>query len=100
MARFDAATGRYVYLATDGVEYRVYFEEGGAGIRLLLQHTAGADGRYPPHLIEDKARSRRRLTKLPNARRQPSPFEDVGWTHVLGRVTRMNPHSYPRLDLR
>jgi hypothetical protein len=52
------------------------------------------------HLIEDKARSRRRLTKLPNARRPPSPFADVGWTHLLGRVTRMNPHSYPRLDLR
>jgi hypothetical protein len=37
MARFDVATGRYVYLAIDGVEYRVYFEEAGAGIPLLLQ---------------------------------------------------------------
>ena len=53
MARFDAATGRYVYLAIDGVEYRVYFEEAGAGIPLLLQHTAGADGRQWRHLLED-----------------------------------------------
>ena len=53
MARFDAATGRYVYLAIDGVEYRVYFEEAGAGIPLLLQHTAGADARQWRHLLED-----------------------------------------------
>jgi hypothetical protein len=32
MARLDAAVGRYVHLAIDGVEYRVYFEEAGAGI--------------------------------------------------------------------
>ncbi len=53
MARFDAATGRYVYLTIDGVEYRVYFEEAGTGIPLLLQHTAGADGRQWRHLLED-----------------------------------------------
>jgi pimeloyl-ACP methyl ester carboxylesterase len=53
MARFDSATGRYVYLAIDGVEYRVYFEEAGAGIPLLLQHTAGADARQWRHLLED-----------------------------------------------
>jgi pimeloyl-ACP methyl ester carboxylesterase len=53
MPRFDAAVGRYVHLAIDGVEYRVYFEEAGAGIPLLLQHTAGADGRQWRHLLED-----------------------------------------------
>jgi pimeloyl-ACP methyl ester carboxylesterase len=53
MARFDAATGRYIHLAIDGVDYRVYFEEAGAGIPLLLQHTAGADGRQWRHLLED-----------------------------------------------
>jgi pimeloyl-ACP methyl ester carboxylesterase len=35
------------------VEYRVYFEEAGAGIPLLLQHTAGADARQWRHLLED-----------------------------------------------
>jgi len=54
MARFDAATGRYVYLTIDGVEYRVYFEEAGAGVPLLLQHTAGADGRQWRHLLDDR----------------------------------------------
>ena len=42
MPRFDAAVGRYVYLTIDDVEYRVYFEETGRGIPMLLQHTAGA----------------------------------------------------------
>ncbi len=53
MARFDAAVGRYVYLTIDGTEYRVYFEDAGTGIPLLLQHTAGADGRQWRHLLED-----------------------------------------------
>ena len=51
MARFEDAVGRYVYLDLDGTEYRVYFEEAGAGVPLLLQHTAGADGR--PREIRD-----------------------------------------------
>jgi pimeloyl-ACP methyl ester carboxylesterase len=53
MARFDAPVGRYVHLDIDGVDYRVYFEESGQGIPLLLQHTAGADGRQWRHLLED-----------------------------------------------
>jgi pimeloyl-ACP methyl ester carboxylesterase len=52
MPRFDTATGRYVYLTIDGVEYRVYFERSGGGIPLLLQHTAGADGRQWRHVLE------------------------------------------------
>jgi pimeloyl-ACP methyl ester carboxylesterase len=52
-ARMDTAVGRYVYLAIDGIEYRVYFEETGQGIPLLLQHTAGADARQWRHLLED-----------------------------------------------
>ncbi|MGH7856404.1 MAG: alpha/beta fold hydrolase [Candidatus Binatia bacterium] len=53
MARFANVTGRYVYLAVDGVEYRVYFEESGSGIPMILQHTAGSDGRQWRHLLED-----------------------------------------------
>ncbi|HSV07600.1 MAG TPA: alpha/beta hydrolase [Candidatus Binatus sp.] len=55
MARFDRATGRYVYVTIDGVEHRVYFEEHGTGIPLLLQHTAGGDGRQWRHVLEDPA---------------------------------------------
>jgi pimeloyl-ACP methyl ester carboxylesterase len=54
MARFAGITGRYVYLTVDGVEYRVYFEEAGRGVPLILQHTAGADGRQWRHLLEDE----------------------------------------------
>ena len=53
MARFDKATGRYVYLTIDNIEYRVYFEEHGSGIPLLMQHTAGADGRQWRHFLEN-----------------------------------------------
>ena len=53
MARFEATTGRYVYLDVLGVEYRVYFEEAGAGIPLICQHTAGSDGRQFRHLLAD-----------------------------------------------
>ena len=46
----------------EGVEYRVYFEEAGAGVPLLLQHTAGADGRQWRHVLEDaELRSRFRV---------------------------------------
>jgi pimeloyl-ACP methyl ester carboxylesterase len=55
MPRFDAATGRYIYLTIDGIEYRVYFERSGHGTPLLLQHTAGADGRQWRHVLEDGA---------------------------------------------
>ena len=53
MPRFASATGRYVFLPVDGVEYRVYFEEAGAGVPMILQHTAGSDGRQWRHLLED-----------------------------------------------
>jgi pimeloyl-ACP methyl ester carboxylesterase len=62
MTRFDAAIGRYVYLDLEAVEYRVYFEESGGDserIPLLLQHTAGADGRQWRHVLEDRALAER-----------------------------------------
>jgi len=52
-ARFDGVTGRYLHLDVAGVPYRVYFEESGSGVPLLLQHTAGSDGRQWRHLLED-----------------------------------------------
>jgi pimeloyl-ACP methyl ester carboxylesterase len=55
MSRTSSIRGHYVYLTIDGAEYRVYYEESGAGIPLLLQHTAGADGRQWRHLLEDSA---------------------------------------------
>jgi pimeloyl-ACP methyl ester carboxylesterase len=51
-ARFDSPVGRYVHLELDGLDHRVYFEEAGAGIPLLLQHTAGSHGAQWRHLFE------------------------------------------------
>ena len=53
MPRFDQTTGRYLHLSVAGLEHRVYFEEAGRGVPLLLQHTAGSDGRQWRHLLED-----------------------------------------------
>jgi pimeloyl-ACP methyl ester carboxylesterase len=52
--KFDAAVGRYLYVTVQGVQQRIYFEEAGQGpVPLILQHTAGADGRQWRHLLED-----------------------------------------------
>lgn len=48
----DAPVGKYIHLEIDGADYRVYFEEAGRGIPLLLQHTAGCHGSQWRHLME------------------------------------------------
>ncbi|HEX2885213.1 alpha/beta hydrolase [Vineibacter terrae] len=50
--RFDSPVGRYIHLQFDGMDHRVYFEEAGSGIPLLLQHTAGCHGSQWRHLFE------------------------------------------------
>ncbi len=52
-ARFESVTGRYVYLTIEEVESRLYFEEAGAGIPILMQHTAGANGSQWRHQLND-----------------------------------------------
>jgi pimeloyl-ACP methyl ester carboxylesterase len=52
-ALFDSPIGRYVHLPLEGHDYRVYFEEAGAGVPLVLQHTAGSHGAQWRHLFED-----------------------------------------------
>jgi pimeloyl-ACP methyl ester carboxylesterase len=49
---FDSPTGRYIDLDLEGQDHRVYFEEAGRGIPLLLQHTAGCHGAQWRHLFE------------------------------------------------
>lgn len=49
---FDSPVGRYVHLDVDGQDFRIYFEEAGTGIPMLLQHTAGAHGAQWRHLFE------------------------------------------------
>ena len=38
-ARLESIVGRYLNAPINGDEYRIYFEEAGNGIPLLLQHT-------------------------------------------------------------
>ena len=49
----EAITGRYMRLDLEGRAHRLYFEEAGQGIPLLLLHTAGSDGRQWRGLVND-----------------------------------------------
>ena len=51
--KFDTPVGRYVHLELGGLDHRIYFEEAGQGIPVLLQHTAGCHGSQWRHLMED-----------------------------------------------
>ena len=48
----DTPVGRYVHLNLADQDYRIYYEEAGQGIPLLLQHTAGSHGTQWRHLFE------------------------------------------------
>ncbi|MDH3738778.1 MAG: alpha/beta hydrolase [Alphaproteobacteria bacterium] len=49
----EPITGRYRNVAVLGRDYRIYWEEAGAGIPLVCLHTAGADGQQFRHLMCD-----------------------------------------------
>jgi pimeloyl-ACP methyl ester carboxylesterase len=57
--QFDAAVGRYVYVRIQGVQYRIHYEEAGRGLPIVLQHTAGADGREWRFMLEDRELQKR-----------------------------------------
>ncbi len=50
---FDAPVGRYVHVNLEGHDHRIYYEEAGQGIPLLMQHTAGCHGSQWRHLFEE-----------------------------------------------
>jgi len=52
--RFDSPVGRYVHVDLEGDDHRIYFEEAGTGIPVLMQHTAGSHGVQWRHLFEDE----------------------------------------------
>ncbi len=51
----ETTTGHYVHLDLGGTMHRVYFEEAGSGIPLLLQHTAGSHSVQWRHLLAEPA---------------------------------------------
>lgn len=52
---FEPVTGRYLHLMLQDAPHRLYVEEAGAGIPLILLHTAGSDGRQWRGLMNDAA---------------------------------------------
>ena len=98
-ARFDRTVGRYVHLELDGDDHRVYFEEAGRadGVPLLLQHTAGADGRQWRHILEDEELGRRfRMIAydLPYHGKSVPPTGKAWWTEEY-RLTKAFLMSVP-----
>jgi pimeloyl-ACP methyl ester carboxylesterase len=79
----DNAVGRYVRVTVDGVTYRIFYEESGSGPPLLLQHTAGADGRQWRNQLADPAfqqRFRVIAYDLPYHGRSLPPTSEAWWT--------------------
>ena len=84
MAKIEPIQGRYIYLTVGGIEYRVYFEEAGNGIPLLLGHTAGSDGRQYRHLLNDQevtCNFRCIVFDLPYHGKSLPPHGVQWWTH-------------------
>ena len=50
--RHDTPVGQYTHLNLGGHDHRIYYEEAGEGIPILLQHTAGSHGTQWRHLFE------------------------------------------------
>lgn len=78
----DAAVGRYVHLDIGGVRHRVYFEQAGQGLPMLLQHTAGCHGSQWRHLLEEpRITERFRLIAydLPYHGKSLPPTERAWW---------------------
>jgi pimeloyl-ACP methyl ester carboxylesterase len=84
--------GRYLPLTVAGVEHRVYYEESGTGIPLVLLHTAGADARQWRHLLADAELAERfRIIAydLPFHGRSVPPSGTEWWTVPYELTTEM-----------
>ncbi len=83
LPRTDSPVGRYIHLELDGVDHRIYHEEAGQGIPLLLQHTAGSHGTQWRHLFENRAitdRFRLIAYDLPYHGKSVPPVGDRWWS--------------------
>lgn len=83
MVKRDPIRGGYIYLEVEGIEYRVYYEEAGEGVPLLLGHTAGSDGRQYRHLLCDEDITRNFRCIVPDLRyhgKSLPPYGHEWWT--------------------
>ncbi|MDQ1397441.1 MAG: hypothetical protein QOG64_2700, partial [Acidimicrobiaceae bacterium] len=89
-AVFDAPVGRYVHIEVSGVDHRLYFEEAGEGVPLLLQHTAGSHGSQWRHLFEDQwiiDRFRLIAYDLPYHGKSLPPIDEEWWAREYRLTT-------------
>ena len=74
--------GRYVHVDLGGFTHRIYYEEAGQGIPVLMQHTAGCHGSQWRHLFEmPEITSRFRLIAydLPCHGKSVPPVQQAWW---------------------
>jgi 3-oxoadipate enol-lactonase len=87
MTELEPIVGHYLPVSFDGLAYRVFVEEAGAGMPLLCLHTAGADSRQYRHLLNDPEVTRRfRVVAfdLPGfGDAVPAPGPQAPWDDVL-----------------
>lgn len=100
---FSAAVGRYVQVELGGAKHRIYFEEAGSGIPILLQHTAGCHSSQWRHLLETpEITDRFRLIAydLPYHGKSLPPVEEPWWDQqylLKGEFLRSVPLSLSRV---
>lgn len=102
----DAPVGRYIHLNLGGCDHRIYYEEAGQGIPVLLQHTAGCHGSQWRHLFEmPEITDRFRLIAydLPCHGKSLPPVEQQWWAEpyaLQGEFLRSVPRALAQaLDL-
>ena len=98
-----APAGHYIYLTLAGQKHRIYYEEAGQGIPVLLQHTAGCHGSQWRHLLESReitARFRLIAYDLPYHGKSMPPVGESWWNHqylLRGEFLRSLPLELSRL---
>nr|WP_314073919.1 alpha/beta hydrolase [uncultured Roseococcus sp.] len=84
---YDAITGRYFHMELEGRPHRVFIEEAGAGIPLLLLHTAGSDARQWRHILNDPAVTSRFRCIAPDMPWHGKSSPPAGWEREEYRLT-------------
>lgn len=83
----EPITGRYLRLHIAGKPHRLYVEEAGEGVPLLLLHTAGADGRQWRGLLNDAELTRRYRCIAFDMPWHGKSSPPEGWQHAPYRLT-------------
>lgn len=84
---YDAVTGRYFHMELEGRPHRVFIEEAGQGIPLLLLHTAGSDARQWRHVLNDPAVTGRFRCLAPDMPWHGKSSPPPGWEREEYRLT-------------